>query len=111
MVGWAMGGGHHINSDIFFVCGMPAQASLLGDGVVFRTIYVSIIQYYLDKLMGFAGISPGSLLLIFLIVLVFGPKRLESLGEELGKALRGFRKGLDGDQPSQPKDVDQSTPL
>lgn len=62
--------------------------------------------------MGFAGISPGSLLLIFLIaLLVFGPKRLESLGEELGKALRGFRKGLDGDQPSQPKDVDQSTSL
>ena len=91
---------------------MPAHASLLGAGVVFRTIYVSIIQYYLDKLMGFAGISPGSLLLIFLIaLLVFGPKRLESLGEELGKALRGFRKGLDGDQPSQPKDVDQSTPL
>ena len=91
---------------------MPAQASLLGDGVAFGTIYVSIIQYYLDKLMGFAGISPGSLLLIFLIaLLVFGPKRLESLGEELGKALRGFRKGLDGDQPSQPKDVDQSTPL
>ena len=46
---------------------MPAQASLLGDGVAFGTIYVSIIQYYLDKLMGFAGISPGSLLLIFLM--------------------------------------------
>ena len=59
--------------------------------------------------MGFAGISPGSLLLIFLIaLLVFGPKRLESLGEELGKALRGFRQGLEGDQSTQQKDSDPS---
>ncbi|MBL97415.1 MAG: twin-arginine translocase TatA/TatE family subunit [Legionellales bacterium] len=51
--------------------------------------------------MGFAGISPGSLLLIFCIALfVFGPKRLESLGEDLGKALRRFRESLDGDQAS-----------
>ncbi len=62
--------------------------------------------------MGFAGISPGSLLLIFLIaLLVFGPKRLESLGEELGKALRGFRQGLDGESSSQPKDSEPSNPV
>ena len=49
-------------------------------------------------MMGIAGISPGSLLLIFFIaLLVFGPKRLESLGEEMGKAMRRFRKSLDGD--------------
>ena len=91
---------------------MNAWSGLFGNGVVFTTIYVSMMRLYLGEIMGFAGISPGSLLLIFLIaLLVFGPKRLESLGEELGKALRGFRKGLDGDQPSQPKDVDQSTSL
>lgn len=45
--------------------------------------------------MGLGGISPGSLLLIFLIVvLLFGTKKLQTLGEDLGKALRGFRKGL-----------------
>ena len=45
--------------------------------------------------MGLSGISPGSLLLIFLIVLVlFGTKKLGSLVEDLGKALKGFRKGL-----------------
>lgn len=48
--------------------------------------------------MGFGGISFGSLLLIFLIVIVlFGTKRLGSIGEDLGKALRSFKKGLDGD--------------
>lgn len=45
--------------------------------------------------MGLSGISPGSLLLIFLIaVLLFGTKKLQTMGEDMGKALRGFRKGL-----------------
>jgi sec-independent protein translocase protein TatA len=45
--------------------------------------------------MGISGISPGSLLIIFLIVvLLFGTKKLRTLGEDFGKALHGFRKGL-----------------
>lgn len=45
--------------------------------------------------MGIGGVSPGSLLLIFLIiVLLFGTKKLRSLGEDLGKALHGFKKGM-----------------
>lgn len=45
--------------------------------------------------MGISGISPGSLILIFLIVvLLFGTKKLQSLGEDLGKALKGFKKGI-----------------
>lgn len=46
--------------------------------------------------MGFAGISPGSLLLIFLIVLVlFGSKRVGELGSDLGKMVKNFKKGLE----------------
>ncbi|HFL8794756.1 MAG TPA: twin-arginine translocase TatA/TatE family subunit [Candidatus Azosocius sp. HAIN] len=45
--------------------------------------------------MNFAGISPGSLLLIFLIILlIFGTKKLRNIGEDLGQAFKGFRKGL-----------------
>ncbi|MBS0288937.1 MAG: twin-arginine translocase TatA/TatE family subunit [Proteobacteria bacterium] len=45
--------------------------------------------------MGLSGISPGSLVLIFLIVvLLFGTKKLQSMGEDLGKAIKGFRKGM-----------------
>lgn len=45
--------------------------------------------------MGLGGISFGSLLLIFLIVAVlFGTKRLRNIGEDLGQAVRNFRKGL-----------------
>ena len=48
--------------------------------------------------MGLGGISPGSLLLIFLIIVVlFGTKKLACLGEDLGKALKGFKKGLKAD--------------
>ena len=53
--------------------------------------------------MGFGGISPGSLLLIFLIVLLlFGTKRLRSIGEDLGAAFRGFKKGLHADNEETP---------
>lgn len=45
--------------------------------------------------MGIGGISPGSLLLIFLIVvMIFGTKRLRTIGEDMGRALQGFRKGI-----------------
>lgn len=45
--------------------------------------------------MGFSGFSPGSLLLILLIAaLLFGTSRLRSIGEDLGAAVRSFRKGL-----------------
>lgn len=49
--------------------------------------------------MGFGGISFGSLLLIFLIAIVlFGTKRLSGIGEDLGRALRSFRKGLQDEE-------------
>ena len=47
--------------------------------------------------MGLRGISIGSIVLVLLIVLViFGTKRLRSVGEDLGNALKGFRKGVKG---------------
>jgi sec-independent protein translocase protein TatA len=45
--------------------------------------------------MGFRGLSVGSLLLILLIVLVlFGAKRVRDIGNDLGAAIRSFRKGI-----------------
>jgi sec-independent protein translocase protein TatA len=59
--------------------------------------------------MGISGINPASLLLILLIILVlFGTKRLRNIGEDLGKALRGFRKGMDeNEQMSEQKNIQQ----
>ncbi len=43
----------------------------------------------------FSGINPGSLLLILLIVvLVFGTKKLTSLGTDIGGAIKGFKKAM-----------------
>lgn len=49
----------------------------------------------------FKGISFGSLLLMFLIVVVlFGTKRLRDIGNDLGAAVKNFRKGLQEDNVS-----------
>ena len=37
------------------------------------------------------------LIVLVIVVLVFGTKRLKNVGEDLGEAMRGFRKGLHGD--------------
>jgi len=45
--------------------------------------------------MGFGGISPMSLLLIFLIIiLLFGTKKLRNIGEDLGHAFKSFKDGI-----------------
>jgi sec-independent protein translocase protein TatA len=46
--------------------------------------------------MGLGGISIWQLLIILLIVVViFGTKKIRHMGFDLGKALKNFRKGLD----------------
>jgi sec-independent protein translocase protein TatA len=45
--------------------------------------------------MGLGGISVWQLLIVLLIVLLlFGTKRLRNIGSDLGGAIRGFRKGM-----------------
>jgi sec-independent protein translocase protein TatA len=45
--------------------------------------------------MGLGGISMWQLLIVLLIVVViFGTKRLTSIGGDLGGALKGFRKAM-----------------
>ncbi len=46
--------------------------------------------------MGLGGISLWQLLIILLIVVViFGTKRMRSIGSDLGGAVKGFRKAMD----------------
>ncbi|OYD22668.1 twin-arginine translocase subunit TatA [Oceanimonas baumannii] len=45
--------------------------------------------------MGLGGISIWQLLIVALIlVLLFGSKKLRSLGNDLGSAVQGFRKNM-----------------
>lgn len=47
------------------------------------------------------GISPTQLVILLIIVLlVFGTKRLRNIGSDLGSAIKGFRKGIE-DEPEE----------
>ena len=55
--------------------------------------------------MGLGGISIWQLLIILLIVVViFGTKKIRSMGFDLGKALKSFRRGLDDKSDDKPND-------
>ena len=76
--------------------------------------------------MGFGGISIWQLLIILvIIVLLFGTKRLRGIGTDLGSAIKGFRNSVKDPeetvepaapavQPQQPQikaEVKDSTPV
>lgn len=49
--------------------------------------------------MGFGGISIWQLLIILVIVvLLFGTKRLKGMGADIGGAVKGFKKALTNDE-------------
>lgn len=64
--------------------------------------------------MGLGGISIWQLLIILLIVaLIFGTKRLRGMGGDLGGAVKGFKKALGDDSDDktqeQTKDAEKAT--
>ena len=42
------------------------------------------------------GLSGGHLLILAVVVLLFGSRRLPELGSALGKGVHAFKKGLEG---------------
>ncbi len=57
--------------------------------------------------MGMPG-TPEILLIIFIILLLFGAKKLPELSRSLGKSLGEFRKGQkEGSEPDQEDEVEQ----
>ena len=63
--------------------------------------------------MGLGGISPVQLIIILVIVLlIFGTKKLKNLGGDLGGAIKGFKKavkeeGAEEDNPDQIEGSDE----
>lgn len=54
--------------------------------------------------MGFSGISIWQLLIILaIVIMLFGSKRIGSLGSDLGTAIRGFRQSVGDDEQDHPK--------
>jgi sec-independent protein translocase protein TatA len=53
------------------------------------------------KVMGIGGIGIGPLLLILaIVILLFGTKKLKNLGSDLGNAVKGFKKAVNNDEPA-----------
>lgn len=58
--------------------------------------------------MGIGGISIWQLLIILaIVVLLFGTKKLKGIGGDLGGALKGFKKALN--EEPEPQDKPQAT--
>lgn len=59
--------------------------------------------------MGIGGISIWQLLIVLaIIIMLFGTKRLRGLGGDLGGAIKGFKKAMDEDK-SEPEKVENKT--
>ncbi|WOG29278.1 Sec-independent protein translocase subunit TatA [Endozoicomonas sp. 8E] len=59
--------------------------------------------------MGFGGISIWQLLIILLIVvMLFGTKKLKGLGSDLGGAVKGFKKAISSDEEQKPGQPEKS---
>ncbi len=56
-------------------------------------------------------LGPGEMVLILAVVLIiFGPKRLPELGKGIGQFIKNFKKGISGDSSSEPpKDSDKKS--
>jgi len=55
----------------------------------------------------FGGFGLTELLVVLAIVLlIFGPKRLKSLGSDLGSAIKGFRKAVSDDEAAEKEKLD-----
>jgi len=50
------------------------------------------------------GLSGGHLLIVLIVVLLFGSRRLPELGSALGKGIGAFKKGLEGKTDDKDKD-------
>ncbi len=64
--------------------------------------------------MGLGGISIWQLLIILVIVLLlFGTKRLRNIGSDLGGAIRGFRKGMNEaeENDEEAEEAEEASPI
>lgn len=50
------------------------------------------------------------LIVLVIVLLMFGPSRLSSLGKGLGEGIRSFKEGLNGDGESDEKAIQKEKP-
>lgn len=60
--------------------------------------------------MGLGGISIWQLLIILaIVVMLFGTKRLRNIGGDLGAAIKGFRKSISDDDAKKEEEEEEAT--
>ena len=58
--------------------------------------------------MGIGGISIWQLLIILaIVVMLFGTKRLRTLGSDLGAAIKGFRSSMTSEDTASPEEEEE----
>jgi sec-independent protein translocase protein TatA len=58
--------------------------------------------------MGFGGISIWQLLIILaIVVMLFGTKRLRNLGSDLGSAIKGFKKSMSNEDAAKQEEENE----
>lgn len=53
---------------------------------------------------------PELIVILVIVVLIFGANRLPQLGKGLGEAIKGFKKGLSGEDNNSSSNKDQGKP-
>lgn len=62
--------------------------------------------------MGFGGISIWQLVIVLgIVVLLFGTKKLRNLGGDLGSAVKGFKKAMNDDEQKEAAENQESKKL
>ncbi|MFC3854052.1 Sec-independent protein translocase subunit TatA [Salinispirillum marinum] len=57
----------------------------------------------------FGGISPVQLIIVLVIVvLIFGTKKLTGMGKDIGGAVKGFKQAMNDDEKEDAKKADQA---
>ncbi len=56
------------------------------------------------------GLSLGHLIILLVVVLLMGSRKLPELGTALGRGLRAFKDGLEGKSSDSPQITDKSDP-
>lgn len=60
--------------------------------------------------MGIGGISVWQLLIVLaIVIMLFGTKRLRTLGSDLGSAVKGFRKSMTDDDAAAANEATEAT--
>ena len=61
--------------------------------------------------MGFGPIGlPQVLIILLIVLLIFGAKRLPEIGSSLGKGIRSFKSSVTGEEEAKPTTVNSESP-